>query len=135
MKQLHKRFSGQQVKDLLKKYEEARIERATAEQVLGIKKAQFFRLLSKYRRNAEEFSIEYGRDWANRVSDEKTNELIRMELEQDMQYIKQADVPIWRYNYSEIGRELLRKYGLDISTQTIIDLFPNSEFKIVYSSY
>jgi hypothetical protein len=121
MKQIHKRFSSLQVREILGRYDEGKIERRFVEEMLEISKAQFFRLLSKYRQNKGGFDINYRRESINRSIGDECNEIIREGLEQDLSYIKNPDIPIWRYNYSEIGREIRRKYGTEISTQTIIN--------------
>lgn len=59
MAQIHKTFSTEQVKDLFKRYMDKQIERNYIQELLGIKKAQFFRLLNEYRANPDKFSINY----------------------------------------------------------------------------
>jgi len=49
MAQIHKAFSTEQVKDLFKRYMDKQIERAYIQELLGIKKSQFFSLLKEYR--------------------------------------------------------------------------------------
>jgi hypothetical protein len=47
MKQIHKRYDSQQVKELLSKYEKRGVEPKSVEEMLSIGKAQFFRLLKQ----------------------------------------------------------------------------------------
>ena len=61
MAQIHKKFTENQVKDLLQRYLQNRIERKYIEMILGIKKSRFFVLLKQYRANPEGFSIQYTR--------------------------------------------------------------------------
>jgi hypothetical protein len=44
-KQLHKKFSDDQIKELLERYLGKKIKRAAIEKVLGIGKTRFFELL------------------------------------------------------------------------------------------
>ena len=45
MKQIHKKFSNEQVKAILEKYEKSIFKRQITERLLGIKLSQFFNLL------------------------------------------------------------------------------------------
>lgn len=51
MKHLHKKFSDSNVKELIQRYLNKEIERKYLQEILSIKKARFFRLLKKYRKN------------------------------------------------------------------------------------
>ena len=48
MSQLHKNFTTEQVKDLLQRYMDKKIERKHIQEILHVKKAMFFRLLKEY---------------------------------------------------------------------------------------
>ncbi len=61
MEQVHKRFSDQQVRELLGRYVAGEIERKYAQEILGIKKRRFFRLLAALKQNPVHFSIAYAR--------------------------------------------------------------------------
>ena len=61
MIQLHKRFSDDQVKNLFERYLKKEIERRYIQEILGVGKARFFSLLKGFRRNSEQFSIQYKR--------------------------------------------------------------------------
>lgn len=61
MKHLHKSLNDSQVKEILEKYEKDEVNRKILEELLGIEKAQFFRLLKRYRKNKESVSIGYNR--------------------------------------------------------------------------
>jgi endonuclease/exonuclease/phosphatase (EEP) superfamily protein YafD len=65
MKQIHKRFNNEQVKKILSKYEQGKVERQFIEEMLSIKKAQFFRLIRKFRQD-ESFNVCYQRQAINR---------------------------------------------------------------------
>ena len=77
MGQIHKRFSSEQVRELLEEYKTCSIERRAIEKVLGIERAQFFRLMKKYRRKKEEFRVEYGRQYSNRKLRKEYEEQLR----------------------------------------------------------
>ena len=51
MSQLHKRFTSEQVKELLDRYSKNEIERKYIQEILGIKRRRFFILLKKYKEN------------------------------------------------------------------------------------
>ena len=98
MKQLHKKFTDKQVKELFKKYEESDIKSEVMSEMLGIERAQFFRLLKRYRQDKEKFSLSYRRTSINQSIDDKYNELIRKELKEQFELIKNPEIPIRRYN-------------------------------------
>jgi hypothetical protein len=51
MAQIHKRFTDDQVKELIERYMKKEIERKYVQEILGIGKARFFALLQYYRDN------------------------------------------------------------------------------------
>ena len=57
MTQLHRRFSDDQVKMLLKGYCQGLLERANIQEMLGIGKTRFFALLKEYREDPVAFSV------------------------------------------------------------------------------
>ena len=67
MKQMHKRFTAEQVGVLLKGYCQGTLNRATIGEVLGIGKTRFFILLSEYRHNPDEFFLTYHRETRTRI--------------------------------------------------------------------
>ena len=73
--QIHKRFISEQVKFLLKGYCEGTVERPTIEEVLEINRARFFKLLEKYRRDPNNFSIAYQRVAPSRLPLRIENEI------------------------------------------------------------
>ena len=52
MDQIHKRFTTEQVKVLLKGYYQGMLDRTAVEEVLGIGKTRFFALLRQYRHDS-----------------------------------------------------------------------------------
>ena len=59
MAQLHERFTDQQVKELMQRYLKKELKREHIQQMLQIKRRQFFKLLKEYSQNPETFSIQY----------------------------------------------------------------------------
>ncbi|MDR2437006.1 MAG: hypothetical protein LBD17_02930 [Endomicrobium sp.] len=64
-------------------------------EMLGIERAQFFRLLRRYRQEQEKFTILYKRRTIN-------------------------EIPVRRYNYSCAAQTILKKDGVEVSYQTIL---------------
>jgi hypothetical protein len=121
MSQIHKRFRSEQVVDVLKKYEEGKIERKIIEAMLGIKKSRFFELMKEFRGKGREFKIDYARQAGNNVTSEKREKYLYNELVTSKELIDNSEIPIYRYNYSYISQELKRKHDIEISVPTIID--------------
>jgi hypothetical protein len=121
MKQLHKRFETKQVKELLSKYERGNVEREILEDILGIGKAHFFRLLKAYRSAGEKFSIEYKRTVNTNEIEDGVDDLILAELKEQKELIDNPQIPTRRYNYSWASQEILRKHKVEVCRQTIIN--------------
>ena len=118
--QIHKKFTNEQVKELLAKYLNKEIERKYVEQILGIKKAMFFRLLQSYRRNPDQFSVDYKRSGRTRsIAPEVKDNMIK-ELAIDKKAIQNKDIPLYRYNYSYVQKRLKKNYGQSVAVSTVI---------------
>jgi len=135
-KQLHKNFTDSQVKSLLKSYLDKKNKISYILQMLSIKRRRFFELLAKYRKNPDNFSIQYKRKTINRKIDKAIEINIVKELKIEKDLIKAKDVPIKYYNYSYIKDLLEQKYSQKVSLPTIIDrakrnnfYFPQSQAK------
>jgi len=63
--QLHKNFTDEQVKSLLKSYIDKEIKLNYILQILHIKRSRFFELLTRYRKDPDNFSIQYKRNISN----------------------------------------------------------------------
>ena len=119
MDQIHKRFTAEQVKVLLKGYCQGILDRPAIEETLGISKSTFFVLLREYRHNPDEFSLAYHRETPARISAQVEKEIEReLMLEKDL--IDDSTLPITTYNYSAI-RDRLAKHDIKIALSTIID--------------
>ena len=68
-KQLHKNFVDKQVKLLLKSYADKEIKINYILSIIGIKRSRFFELLDGYKKDPNNFSIQYNRRTINRKID------------------------------------------------------------------
>jgi hypothetical protein len=118
MDQIHKRFTGEQVKVLLRGYRQGILDRPAIEETLGISKSTFFVLLREYRHNPDEFSLTYQRATPTRLPASAERE-IEAELMLEKGLIEDPSLPISGYNYSAI-RDRLAKHDIKIALSTII---------------
>ena len=58
-KQLHKKFTDSQVKELIERYLKKEIERKYIQEILGIKKRRLFELVKSYRENPDKTTPAY----------------------------------------------------------------------------
>jgi len=126
--QLHKNFTDNQVKSLLKSYLDKKIKISYILQMLKIKRSRFFELLAKYRKDPDSFSIQYERKTINRKIDPDIEKNIVKELKIEKDLIKAKEVPIKYYNYSYIKDLLEQKYSQKVSLPTIIDRAKRNNF-------
>jgi transposase len=119
MTQLHKRFTDEQVKVLLKGYCQGLLKRAEIQEMLDIGKTRFFALLKEYRKDPEGFSVAYERHTPGRLSGTVETEIER-ELLREKAIVEDKRLPISGYNYSAL-RDRLKKKGIKVSVTTIID--------------
>lgn len=117
---IHKRFTDEQVKDLMRRYKAGEVSRANIETILGIGQTRFFALLKAYRNNPESFSLIYRRHNPTRHIGQKAEARIIQELSVSQKLIDKKDIPIWRHNYSFIRQTLLEKDKQKVGLSTII---------------
>ena len=127
-KQLHKNFTDGQVKLLFEKYSKGEIKLNYILQILRIKRSRFFELLTKYRNDSDNFSIQYERNTSNYRIDQEIEANIIQELQIEKDLIKVKEVPINYYNYSYIKDLLEQKYSQKVSLPTIIDRAKRNNF-------
>jgi len=96
--QLHKNFTDDQVRSFLKSYLDKKIKISYISQMLKIKRRKFFKLLAKYRKDPDNFSIQYNRKTINRKMDPDIKQNIVKELKIEKDLIKNKDIPIKRHN-------------------------------------
>lgn len=124
MEQLHRRFSDEQVKALLKGYCQGILDRAVIEEVLEIGRSRFFALLKEYRHDPDTFSIAYQRERPTRRLSASVEREIKEELVLEKSLIDDPTLPITSYNYSAV-RDRLAKRGITVALSTIIDRAKN----------
>ena len=108
MDQIHKRFTTEQVKVLLKGYYQGMPDRAAVEEMLGIGKTRLFALLKQYQHDPGRLCLGYQRETPTRIA---------ARVEKDL--IGDSTLPIITYNYSAI-RDRLAKHDIKIALSTII---------------
>jgi hypothetical protein len=121
MSQLHKRFTSQQVKELLDRYAKNEIERKYIQEILGIKRRRFFILLKQYKENPQHFTVQYQRTRAPRAISPMIEQNILKELAIEKKIIQNTEVPLTSYNYSYLRDRLRGIYHQKVSLPTIID--------------
>jgi hypothetical protein len=126
--QLHRKFTDEQVKELVEKYLRKEVGRRYLQEVLGINKTRFFALVRTYRDNPSIFSIQYVRKGKTRAIAEAVETNIFKELSIEKTLIEDKDVPIRFYNYSYIKDRLEREYKQKVSLSTIIDRARKNDF-------
>jgi len=128
MVQIHKESIDSQVKELIERYLKNEIERKYIQEVLGIGKTRFFALIKDYRKNPNEFSIQYRRKIKTRKILESIEHNIIKELQIEKKLIQDKDIPLRYYNYSYVKDLLETKYNQKVSLPTIIDRAKKNEF-------
>ena len=121
MAQLHKNFVDLEVKKLIERYLKKEIERNYVQQILGIGKTRFFAIVKEYRKNPDNFSIQYSRKAKTRQISKQIEKNILKELAAEKKIIENKNMPIKSYNYSYIRNLLIEKYDQKVSLPTIID--------------
>jgi hypothetical protein len=119
MSHLHKRFTSDQVKELLDRYLKKELERSYIQQILAIKKRRFFTLINQYREDPRHFSIQYQRNTPPRIPPEVEQNILK-ELKIEKNVIQDKETPLKSYNYSFIKDHLRKKYRQKVSLTTVI---------------
>lgn len=120
MAQLHKRFSDEQLKDIMRRYLNGELKREYIQEMLQIKKRRFFKLLKKYRNNPETFSILYNRAKPTHLISYQAEQNILQELKVAKQFIENKNIPIKTYNYSFLKNDLQKRYQQKVSLTAIL---------------
>jgi len=126
--QLHRKFTDEQVKELIEKYLRKEVGRKYLQEILGINKTRFFALVKAYRDNPSAFSIRYVRKGKTRAIPKAVEVNILRELAIEKTLIEDKDVPIRSYNYSYIKDRLEREYKQKVSLSTIIAKARENDF-------
>jgi len=93
-KQLHRRFTDDQIKLLLDLYLNKTIRLQQILQQLECTKGRFYQILREYRKDPTDFTIAYARNKPNRRLSEEVDKIIREELEKDRKLIGNEEIPI-----------------------------------------
>lgn len=128
MTQLHRKFTDEQIRELIEKYLRKEVGRKYLQEILGINKTRFFALVKAYRENPSAFSIRYVRKGKTRAIPEAVEANILKELAVEKTLIEDKDVPLRSYNYSYIKDHLEREYKQKVSLPTIIDRARKHDF-------
>jgi len=91
MKQLHKKFTDDQIKELITRYLKKKIARKYIQEILGIKKTRFFALVKRLKADPENFSISYSRRMPTRKINPDIEKNILKELEIERNLIKSGN--------------------------------------------
>jgi hypothetical protein len=121
MSQLHKRFTSDQVKELLERYLKNEVERKYIQEILGICRRRFFILLKQYKENPPHFTIQYQRTAPPRSICPEIEQTILKELAIEKEIIRNKEIPLTSYNYSYIRDRLRKTYRQKVSLNTIIN--------------
>jgi hypothetical protein len=121
MSQLHKRFTSDQVKELLERYLKNEVERKYIQEILAISRRRFFVLLKQYKENPQRFTIQYRRTTPPRTISPEIEQNILKELAIEKKIIQDQDIPLKSYNYSYLRDRLRKTYRQKVSLSTIID--------------
>ncbi len=120
MPQLHKSFADSQIKELFERYLRKLIERSYVQEILDIGKARFFALLRRYRKDSQNFSVQYQRTAAPRTIALEIEKNILKELAVEKKLIQNKDVPLNSYNYSYVRNRLQDVHQQEVSLGAII---------------
>ena len=118
--QLHQRFSTEEIKTFLEEYLDDKTKLVYILEILRITRRRFFQLLKEYRKDPDNFSIEYKRKRATRGISKDVEKNIISELEKEKRLIENKELPIRFYNYSYIKDRIYQDYGQKVSLPTII---------------
>lgn len=117
---MNKRLSNEQVIAVVENYLSKEIRRKDACLNLGIGKSRFFKLLSQYKNDPDNFTIKHKGNDGNRSVSEKIERAIVTELKEEKKLIDNKNIPIENYNYSAMRESLYDKHAIIVSLPTII---------------
>ena len=127
-KQLHKSFSDQQVRALLKRYDDREVELRHILGVLGIGRSRFSEILREYRDDPGRFTVAYRRTSCPHKILAEVEQNILKELQLEKRLIEAPEVPLRTYNYSYIRDRLRDEYHQEVSVPTIIKRAKEHDF-------
>src|ERR1035437_2237084 len=109
--QLHKRFTNEQVRDIVGKYIQKQLRAKEACNYLSIGRTRLHQLTTTYRQNPDKLTLVYNRTTPTHevAKSVKGHILAELKFEKD-KIIDNPSVPTTRYNYSYIRNLLWDKY-------------------------
>ena len=125
---LHKSFSDQQVRALLKRYANQEIELQHILGILKIGRSRFFEILKDYRGDPLGFTVAYQRKSCPRKLAPEIEKNILQQLRFEKRLIENPEVPLSSYNYSYIRDRLREEYHQKVSVPTIIKRAKEHDF-------
>ncbi len=127
--QLHRRFSDEQVRNIVGKFDAKLLRAKEACRFLGIGRTRFYHLVKVYRFSPEQKLVDYKRAVPTHTIKQSVRTHILSELAFEKEkIIDNPLVPTSHYNYSYIRNLLLEKYEEDVSLSTIINLAKANDF-------
>lgn len=118
---ISKRLTEAQSVAILTQYQSGTIRASEAQSKLGLRRSQFFDLVTRFRREGSSFTLVAFSDHAHRRISKKAEEYIERELKEERKLIEDRTIPIRSYNYSAVRDVLKEKYDIEVSVPTIID--------------
>ncbi len=128
MGHIHKRFTDEQVREMLGRFVRKEIEGPYVRSILGVGKTRFFHLVKQYRVSPDTFSIQYTRQSPTHRVDPSIEKNILKELAIDKRAILNPQIPLTHYNYSYVQKRLHSQYHQTVSLPTIIDRAKKHDF-------
>jgi len=121
MSQIHKRFTGDQIKLLLSLYDQKQITKRECLNRLAVKDRQFYVLLARYRANPKKFTVEYCRRYPTNRIPKAIEYAIHRELEAEKRLIDHPAMPVKFYNYAAVRDAVVKETGQEVTAQTVIN--------------
>ncbi len=118
--QIYKKFSDEQVKDLMQRYLNKELKCEHIQTVLNIGRSRFFELVKLYRKNPDQFPVAHKQHRCTHSINSGIERNIIEELKISKKLINRKDTPIRSHNYSFIKNELKKRYKQSVSLPTII---------------
>ena len=127
--QLHKRFTEEQVRDIVGKYVEKKLRAKEVCRYLGIGRTRLHQFALMYRSDTQTITLSYQRKTPNNILKSSIKDHILSELKFEKEkIIDNPSVPTNRYNYSYIRDLLSKKYEEKVSLPTIINLAKENNY-------
>ena len=121
MSQIHKRFTGEQIRLILSLYDQKQITKRECLNRLAVKDRQFYVLLARYRINPKKFTVEYRRKYPTNRIPKKIEYAIHRELEAEKRLIDHPAMPVKFYNYAAVRDAVVKETGQEVTAQTVIN--------------